>query len=44
MRARCEREPELLQLGSGFVLYALMVIAVVFSIVSKIRARKTADF
>ena len=24
MRARCEREPELLQEGSGFVLYALM--------------------
>ena len=24
VRARCEREPELLQLGSGFVLYALM--------------------
>ena len=23
MRARCEREPELLRLGSGFVLYAL---------------------
>lgn len=24
VRARCEREPQLLQLGSGFVLYALM--------------------
>jgi magnesium transporter len=24
VRARCEREPELLKLGSGFVLYALM--------------------
>ena len=24
VRARCEREPELLQLGAGFVLYALM--------------------
>ena len=24
VRARCEREPELLRLGSGYVLYALM--------------------
>ena len=24
MRARCEREPELLRHGSGYVLYALM--------------------
>jgi len=24
VRGRCEREPELLKLGSGFVLYALM--------------------
>jgi putative tricarboxylic transport membrane protein len=30
--------------GITIVLYALMIVAVVFSIVSKIRARKTADF
>ncbi|MDZ7928898.1 MAG: tripartite tricarboxylate transporter permease [Rhodococcus sp. (in: high G+C Gram-positive bacteria)] len=40
-----EGDPSIL-VGSAItiVLYALMVIAVVFSIVSKVRARKTADF
>jgi putative tricarboxylic transport membrane protein len=40
-----EGDPSIL-VGSAItiVLYALMIIAVVFSIVSKIRARKTADF
>ncbi|MFY2787958.1 tripartite tricarboxylate transporter permease [Rhodococcus sp. MALMAid1271] len=40
-----EGDPTIL-VGSGItiVLYALMTIAVVFSIVSKVRARKTADF
>ncbi|KAA0927577.1 MULTISPECIES: tripartite tricarboxylate transporter permease [unclassified Rhodococcus (in: high G+C Gram-positive bacteria)] len=40
-----EGDPSILiSSGITIVLYALMVIAVVFSIVSKIRARKTADF
>ncbi|MCJ0977073.1 tripartite tricarboxylate transporter permease [Rhodococcus sp. ARC_M12] len=40
-----EGDPSIL-VGSAItiVLYALMIIAVVFSIVSKVRARKTADF
>ncbi|MGB6278344.1 MAG: tripartite tricarboxylate transporter permease, partial [Rhodococcus sp. (in: high G+C Gram-positive bacteria)] len=40
-----EGDPSFL-VGSAItiVLYALMIIAVVFSIVSKVRARKTADF
>ena len=40
-----ERDPSIL-VGSAItiVLYALLIIAVVFSIVSKVRARKTADF
>lgn len=40
-----EGDPSILvSSGITIVLYALMIIAVVFSIVSKIRARKTADF
>ena len=40
-----EGDPSILvSSGITIVLYSLMVIAVVFSIVSKIRARKTADF
>ncbi|OZE91756.1 tripartite tricarboxylate transporter TctA [Rhodococcoides fascians] len=40
-----EGDPSILVSSSiTIVLYALMIIAVVFSIVSKIRARKTADF
>ncbi|OZC84076.1 tripartite tricarboxylate transporter TctA [Rhodococcus sp. 06-412-2C] len=40
-----EGDPSILvSSGITIVLYALMVIAVVFPIVSKIRARKTADF
>lgn len=40
-----EGDPSILvSSGITIVLYALLVIAVVFSIVSKIRARKTADF
>ncbi|OZF51857.1 tripartite tricarboxylate transporter permease [Rhodococcus sp. 14-1411-2a] len=40
-----EGDPSILiSSGITIVLYALMVIAVVFSIVSKVRARKTADF
>ncbi|OZE96967.1 tripartite tricarboxylate transporter TctA [Rhodococcus sp. 15-2388-1-1a] len=40
-----EGDPSILvSSGITIVLYALMIIAVVFSIVSKVRARKTADF
>jgi putative tricarboxylic transport membrane protein len=40
-----EGDPSILvSSGITIVLYALMIVAVVFSIVSKIRARKTADF
>ncbi|HTJ95979.1 MAG TPA: magnesium/cobalt transporter CorA [Rhodocyclaceae bacterium] len=41
VRARCEREPELLKLGSGFVLYALMdaVVDQYFPIIQEFETR-----
>jgi magnesium transporter len=44
VRARCEREPELLKLGSGFVLYALMdaVVDRYFPVLEQLEARLEA--
>jgi magnesium transporter len=41
VRARCEREPELLRLGSGFVLYALMdaVVDLYFPVIDELESQ-----
>ncbi|MDO8991097.1 MAG: magnesium/cobalt transporter CorA [Sideroxyarcus sp.] len=44
VRGRCEREPELLQLGSGFVLYALMdaVVDLYFPVIDELESQLEA--
>ncbi len=41
MRERCQREPELLKLGSGFVLYALMdaVVDLYFPVIDELESQ-----
>ena len=45
VRERCQREPELLKLGSGFVLYALMdaVVDLYFPVIDELESQLESD-